>query len=119
MPEPQLSATFERAKALSAIAASVLIPLAIALSGHWFSAALKERETQLKYVELAVGILREKPDPTAGQVRSWAVQVVDKFAPVPLSNQATDELRQRQLLLERKAVDEVEKVLKIIPKIVP
>ena len=50
----------EKTKALSIIIASLVIPIAVALSGNWYSTAIKEREVQVRYVELAINILSQE-----------------------------------------------------------
>jgi len=97
MAEAKLSPAWEKLRVVSGVVAAVLVPIAIALAGQFFSTALRERETQLKYVELAVGVLREKPSPETTEIRSWAIDLVNKFAPVPLSGGARNELKQREL----------------------
>jgi len=43
---------WEKAKILSAIVASVFIPLAVALSGNWYAKSLKEKDIQARLSSL-------------------------------------------------------------------
>ena len=53
---------WDKAKAVSTILASVVIPVAVAFVGNSYSNALKEREFQIRYVELALQILAKEPN---------------------------------------------------------
>jgi len=89
MPEPESHAgktdPWEKLKAISSVIAAVVIPLAVAWVGNGFSTALKEREIQGKFVELAVQILREEPSKQAAGLRGWATEVLNKYSGVPFS----------------------------------
>lgn len=89
MPEPESHAgktdPWEKLKAISSMVAAVVIPLAVAWVGNGFSTALKEREIQGKFVELAVQILREEPSKQAAGLRDWATEVLNKYSGVPFS----------------------------------
>jgi fumarate reductase subunit D len=52
---------WEKAKTISSIVAAVIIPVVLLLVGNQFPAAIKERELQGKFVELAINLLRESP----------------------------------------------------------
>ena len=43
------SHVWDKLKTLSGVTASIVVPLVIALTGHWYSKALKEREIQIRY----------------------------------------------------------------------
>ena len=43
------------------LAASVLVPLAVLVVGNGYSKSIKDSENRIKYVELAVSILRAEP----------------------------------------------------------
>ncbi|MFK0089732.1 hypothetical protein ACIQUS_20850 [Pseudomonas sp. NPDC090755] len=89
MPEPESHAgktdPWEKLKAISSVVAAIVIPLAVAWVGNGFSTALKEREIQGKFVELAVQILREEPSKQAAGLRDWATEVLNKYSGVPFS----------------------------------
>jgi hypothetical protein len=78
--------------AISGLLAAVCIPVVLALVGQYYTSALKEREIQGHFVELALSILKEPPRPEARAVRLWALKVVDKYSGVPLSDSARSEL---------------------------
>jgi hypothetical protein len=76
---------WEKLKTISSIIAAIVIPLAVAWVGDGFSKALKEREIQGKFVELAVQILREEPSKQEAGLRDWATEVLNKYSGVPFS----------------------------------
>ncbi|MFK8328427.1 hypothetical protein M2D63_000205 [Pseudomonas sp. BJa5] len=89
MPEQEPHAAridpWEKLKAISSVIAAVVIPLAVAWVGNSYSTALKEREVQGRFVELAVQILREEPSKQAAGLRDWATDVLNKYSGVPFS----------------------------------
>ncbi|HYX01920.1 MAG TPA: hypothetical protein VE963_07525 [Reyranella sp.] len=59
MPSPEPSGdSWERAKSAATILSAIAIPVVVAIVGNSFSSAMKEREVQGKFVELAV--MKEK-----------------------------------------------------------
>lgn len=80
--------------ALSAAAAAVLIPIVLAIVGNRYTVAIKEREIEGRFVELALNILKEEPTKENENVRKWAVQVVNNYSGVPLGAAAENDLVQ-------------------------
>jgi predicted chitinase len=76
---------WEKLRTISSVIAAIVIPVAVAWVGNDFSKALKEREIQGKFVELAVQILREEPSKQAAGLRDWATEVLNKYSGVPFS----------------------------------
>jgi predicted chitinase len=83
---------WEIAKSVSAIASAVVIPVVLLLASNEFSRAIKEREIQGKFVELAVNILREHPSEDTRNIRGWATQVINAYSGVPLSEKTKNDL---------------------------
>lgn len=92
-----LSHPWEKLKVLSTVAATVLIPLVIAIVSQSYTAAIKSNEIGVKYVELALSILRAPPDPQTENLRAWAVSVIDHHSEVPISGPAQGELQKQDL----------------------
>ena len=84
-PPTQKTDPWEKLKTISSVIAAIVIPVAVAWVGDGFSQALKEREIQGKFVELAVQILREEPSKQAAGLRDWATEVLNKYSGVPFS----------------------------------
>jgi len=85
----------ETFKAISIILASVLIPAVLALIGHYVTKAIKEREIQGRFVELALDILRQHPDTERQNIRKWAVDIVNKYSGVPMDDLTRKDLIKR------------------------
>jgi hypothetical protein len=102
---PELPASWQKLSALSGIIAAVLVPLAVAVAGHAValagqdvSRALKEREMQVRFVELSVDILRESPMYNeADSIRGWATGVLSKYSGVPMNRGAQKALQSTTL----------------------
>ncbi len=90
--QPTKADPLERAKSAATIFASVVLPIILLFVGNQFTAAIKEREVEGKFVELAVSILKEQPDKQSRNLRDWATQVITKYSRVALSPEATRDL---------------------------
>lgn len=84
-PKPPPSSRSENFKNLAIGISSVITALVIPILGYIFANQGKERETQSKFVELALGILKESPTAEKEDVRKWATSIVDKYSGVPLN----------------------------------
>jgi hypothetical protein len=51
----------------------------------------------VKYIELAIGILRETPSPDTKNLRDWAIKVMKNYSEVPISEEMERELRNKKL----------------------
>jgi hypothetical protein len=95
--------TWDKLQAIAAFVASIFVPLAVVLVGNSYSRSMKETENRVKYVELAVSILRAEPSVGTAALRGWAVDVLQQQAIVPLSEDAKEQLKLQKL----PTVDEV------------
>lgn len=77
---------FEKLKTVSASIAVIFIPIVIALLGNQYSQAIKEKETQLRLVELSIEILKEKQGDENEGLKKWAVDVINRYSEVPLND---------------------------------
>ena len=80
------------AQPISVILSTVAVPLLVAYFGNSISTANKRSENKVKYVELAVSVLRSDPTPESRALREWAVGLLDNQAPVKLSESAQKQL---------------------------
>ena len=67
----------DKAKIVTAAIAAILLPLAVAFVGQLYSKAIKDRELEGTFVELAVDILRDQPTQDTKSLRKWALDVVN------------------------------------------
>jgi hypothetical protein len=93
---------WQKAEVASKILAAVLIPLTIAYLGNQVATSNKQRDSETKFVELATAILSKEPGNAQSQesrsLRKWAVEVINRFSGVPMSEATADALIQNTAL---------------------
>ena len=98
---PQLSSGWHIAKIIGDMAlgfGALAIPIVIHFSASNYANSLKEREIGVRYVELAINILREDPNKqNAKELRRWAIDVINENASIKLSANAIKDLMDRKL----------------------
>jgi len=92
--------------ALSKIIASVAIPILLVVYGNSINSTIKEKEIGLKYVEVAVGILKSKPSAETTALRKWAISIIQKHSTIPLNSEAIKELESAPLPKADYLIDE-------------
>jgi hypothetical protein len=94
-----LSVGWQITKIMTQMFAAIIIPSAIAYFTIVYSNSFKEREIGTRYVELAINILREEPSKQKNEeLRTWAVSIVKKYSPVPISNEMAKNLVKKKLV---------------------
>lgn len=106
---PSISPVWEKMRIASTIIASLLIPLVIAFVSQSYTTAMKQNEISVRYVEIAISILKSPPDPATDSLRNWAIDVINHHSEVPLTSQALIEMQKQNL-------SELFKALNSIPK---
>lgn len=71
---------------------AVVIPLL----GFYYASSDKEREVSKDFVEISTKILSDKPTDDNKPLREWAISVLDKYSPVPLSGETKKLLLKNQ-----------------------
>jgi peptidoglycan L-alanyl-D-glutamate endopeptidase CwlK len=79
-------------------ASSVISAIAIPVVGYWVSSALKNKEIEGKFVELAVTILKEEPKPSQLNLRHWATEIINHYSGISLSKEAASDLINRTVI---------------------
>lgn len=88
---------WDKSKIIINTVALIAVPVLIAFYGHSINLTLKKKEIEVKYIEIAVSVLRERPsDETAG-LRNWAVDVLSSYSPIPISTDVIEELKRNPL----------------------
>ncbi len=95
--------------------AVVLVAPAIALAGHWIQngiqlqeQAARQRELDLKAVEISIGILQSDPVAEDYDLRKWAARNISLLNPEnPLDEKAQEQIVERPLILGPSATDVV------------
>ena len=118
LPSPTVKDKWDKLAVISGFAASMLVPLVIAYTGQVYTSGLKQRDRQVQYVELAVSILKEKPDKTQGEVREWAADIIDKYSEVPLTKKARQQLISVETLRLKRVVDKRSQTHEMIRQII-
>jgi hypothetical protein len=98
MDSPKNKDVWDKISSLSALLASVLVPVVLALVGNAYTNALKESENRAKYTELAINILKDKPTQETNDVRAWAIDVINQYSGVPMSAQVKSQLLESRLV---------------------
>jgi uncharacterized protein YjbI with pentapeptide repeats len=98
METPDKKDFWDKITALSAFIASILVPLVLAVVGNAYASAMKQSETKVKYTELAISILKDKPSSDTQDVRAWAIDVVNQYSGVPMSPQVREQLLRSRLV---------------------
>lgn len=86
--------TLERWKSIASIASAVAIPFVLAIVGYFIQKQLADEGLKKDYVSIAAGILKESPTGQEPDLRTWAVEVLDKNSPIPFSANAKRSLEQ-------------------------
>lgn len=81
---------WEKRKIIANWVAAIAIPLALGIGGYLVNIALKERESETKFIELAISVLSSEPKPFDDYraLRKWAVDVLETYSDVPIPEQA-------------------------------
>lgn len=88
---------WQKIPVVNSLLATVIIPVVLALIGNWYSTAIREKETQIRYVELAIGILSQEPSKQTENIRKWAVQVINFYSDVKIGDETREELLREKL----------------------
>lgn len=75
----------------------VIAPL-IAFVGTIYTNALKEQEINVKNIELAVDILKQESDKTDKDIRQWAIDTINEYSKVKLTNEAQEALKESPIV---------------------
>src|SRR4030042_6402747 len=84
--------SWEKLKVITTVVGTIFIPIVLLIISSNISAALKDKETRAKYLELAINILMNETHPSNYKIRDWAVNVINHYSEVPLPKQTQEEL---------------------------
>lgn len=97
---------WDKLSTLSGVLAAILVPLAVALVGSWYTAAIKERELQLsreisrrEWVQVGLDILRD-PD-VEPSLRKWGVKIVSEYGGIKIEEEVKEALATGKATLPR------------------
>jgi hypothetical protein len=75
----------------------IVIPVILIILGLCFNNSYKEKELREKYIEIAVGILSNKPTPDALPIRNWAINTINHYAETKMTSEAKVFLKEKPL----------------------
>jgi hypothetical protein len=95
---------WDKIGAISTILGTVAIPLALVIVGYYIQASLSnlahQRQRSEKLMEVATAVLAANPESNAArpELRNWAIDVVNHYSEVRLSEKAVQALQQVPLV---------------------
>ena len=78
-------AALNKIQSITTIISAIAIPIVIAVIGYFVQTSIASESAKKDYVQMAVSILNNK-DIQDKELRQWAVNVIDKNSPTPLSS---------------------------------
>jgi GH24 family phage-related lysozyme (muramidase) len=100
MPEEhsdELPISWKKIQILTGLIGAILVPTVVGIIGNTINQSIKNNEIGLSYVQLAVSILKEEPNPNTENLRKWAIAVVNNYSDVDLSEEAQQELQKERI----------------------
>jgi hypothetical protein len=82
----------ESIKTIANIIGILAIPIVSLIIGNNYTQAIKEREIQGKFVELAVNILNNVPTEDNKNIRNWSIDVINEYSGVKINKETRTEL---------------------------
>jgi len=89
--------TWDKLSSIAGLMASVLIPIVVVVVGNEYSATIKYAENSIKYTELAITVLDNKPTEENKNLRLWAIDVLNEYSGVNINEEAKNELLKQRL----------------------
>jgi len=87
-------------KIISSMIGVIIIPIVIFFSGKTYSDSVKESEIGLRYTELAIEILSNKPDSSQLNIRNWAIDILNHYSVIKLNDGVITELGESFIISE-------------------
>ena len=91
----------EKIEICARIFSKIAIPIVILILGICLNNSYSQKETRLKYIEIATGILSDKPAPETLPLREWAIKTLNMYAEKKLSAEAKQVLKTSPLTSPR------------------
>lgn len=83
---------WDKLKIIAYVFGMVLIGVG-AYIGNRYTNAIKEKEIQGGYIEIAVSILREQPTKENYNIRNWAIETINLYSEVKLNDSVQEDLK--------------------------
>jgi hypothetical protein len=95
---------------------ALAVPFVSALATSCSTERVKESDNRVRYVELAIGVLRTSPTPDTSAVREWAIDILNEHSTVKLSSAAKVQLKTHVLEAHAMASASARGELSVVPK---
>ena len=82
----------EHWKQITQIVSAIAVPVVLAILGYFVQGSLADAGLKKDYVQMALTVLKEEPSKENEQLRKWAISILDKNSPVPLSKSLKSQL---------------------------
>jgi hypothetical protein len=87
----------EQIETYAGIFLKVTLPLIMLTLGSCFINAYGDKEVRLRYIDIAVSVLNDKPSPEKQPLREWAVRTLNLYAEKKLTASARGTLKSAPL----------------------
>jgi hypothetical protein len=91
--------------------ALLIVPMVVGYYGSLINTTLKEKEIKVKYIEIAVDILSEKPSSDSKALRNWAINMLVRYSPLDIKDEAITELKRTALPRKNYLLDETGEII--------
>ena len=95
--DKELPLKWKKVETIAKITSLVLVPIVLAIIGALINNSIKGKELKLKYVELAVNILKEEPNEKTKNLREWAIKNINDYSQIKMSAEVQKELEKNVL----------------------
>jgi len=89
---------------------SFLIPISIAFSTYWYTTEQQENDRSLKYIEVAIGILKQPDSKYNKNLKIYAKDIMKKYSPIAFNEAVEKEIKNLDYFSEGYDVEVQEKV---------
>lgn len=86
------ASTLRTIQAIVTMVATIAVPVVLGVVGWQVQASIARQTVQKDFVQMALGIITKPPAKGDERLRQWAVEVLDKNAPVPFTKALREEL---------------------------
>lgn len=70
----------------------IIIPIVVGFMANNYQAEMSRQKLNSEYITLAINILKDEPNKNNQELRRWAVQVIDYYSEIKLSQPVKDNL---------------------------
>ena len=77
---------------------TILTPITILISGYLINLTLQENEIKVKYIEIAIDILKTEPTKENTELRLWAIKIIKEYSQIAISPEIELELINNSLI---------------------